>query len=230
MNSHLNGGVNMKENWWQKTVVYQIYPRSFMDANGDGVGDLQGIISKLDYLEKLGIGAIWLSPVYQSPMDDNGYVSVDEILQLVNIVDKKNGLKWDGSFTMTNLEELVETNNKKRFTFNEDKTKIRASQGHSIEVDLEMKPQLPPKELYHGTARKFLSAIMKDGIRKMQRQHVHLAKDIDTAFNVGARHGEPVVLTIDTENLVKAGHKFYLSANGVWLTDDIPAEYLQDST
>ena len=63
----------MKENWWQKTVVYQIYPRSFMDANGDGVGDLQGIISKLDYLEKLGIGAIWLSPVYQSPMDDNGY-------------------------------------------------------------------------------------------------------------------------------------------------------------
>ena len=73
MNSHLNGGVNMKENWWQKTVVYQIYPRSFMDANGDGVGDLQGIISKLDYLEKLGIGAIWLSPVYQSPMDDNGY-------------------------------------------------------------------------------------------------------------------------------------------------------------
>ena len=163
-------------------------------------------------------------------MDDKGYVSVDEILQLVNIVDKKNGLKWDGSFTMTNLEELVETNNKKRFTFNEDKTKIRASQGHSIEVDLEMKPQLPPKELYHGTARKFLSAIMKDGIRKMQRQHVHLAKDIDTAFNVGARHGEPVVLTIDTENLVKAGHKFYLSANGVWLTDDIPAEYLQDST
>ncbi len=73
MNSHLNGVVNMKENWWQKTVVYQIYPRSFMDANGDGVGDLQGIISKLDYLEKLGIGAIWLSPVYQSPMDDNGY-------------------------------------------------------------------------------------------------------------------------------------------------------------
>ena len=73
MNSHLNGVVNMKGNWWQKTVVYQIYPRSFMDANGDGVGDLQGIISKLDYLEKLGIGAIWLSPVYQSPMDDNGY-------------------------------------------------------------------------------------------------------------------------------------------------------------
>lgn len=73
MNSHLNGVVNMKENWWQKTVVYQIYPRSFMDANGDGVGDLHGIISKLDYLEKLGIGAIWLSPVYQSPMDDNGY-------------------------------------------------------------------------------------------------------------------------------------------------------------
>ena len=76
MNSHLNGVVNMKENWWQKTVVYQIYPRSFMDANGDGVGDLQGIISKLDYLEKLGIGAIWLSPVYQSPMDDNGYEDV----------------------------------------------------------------------------------------------------------------------------------------------------------
>ena len=73
MNSHLNGVINMKENWWQKTVVYQIYPRSFMDANGDGIGDLQGIISKLDYLEKLGIGAIWLSPVYQSPMDDNGY-------------------------------------------------------------------------------------------------------------------------------------------------------------
>ena len=73
MNSHLNGVINMKENWWQKTVVYQIYPRSFMDANGDGVGDLQGIISKLDYLEKLGIVAIWLSPVYQSPMDDNGY-------------------------------------------------------------------------------------------------------------------------------------------------------------
>lgn len=73
MNSHLNGVINMKENWWQKTVVYQIYPRSFMDANGDGVGDLQGIISKLYYLEKLGIGAIWLSPVYQSPMDDNGY-------------------------------------------------------------------------------------------------------------------------------------------------------------
>ncbi|ADA65427.1 Oligo-1,6-glucosidase [Lactococcus lactis subsp. lactis NCDO 2118] len=95
MNSHLNGVVNMKENWWQKTVVYQIYPRSFMDANGDGIGDLQGIISKLDYLEKLGIGAIWLSPVYQSPMDDNGY-DISDYQAIADVFG-----------TMTDMDELL---------------------------------------------------------------------------------------------------------------------------
>lgn len=158
-------------------------------------------------------------------MDANGYVEVTEIIKLVNA---KNKLKWKKSFNLTNLDELVETNNKKRFALNSDKTKIRASQGHSVQVDLGMKPQLPPKELYHGTAKKFLHIIMKDGLRKMKRQHVHLSQDLDTAFKVGSRHGKAIILTINTERLVKSGHKFYLSANGVWLTDDIPAEYLID--
>ncbi len=125
------------------------------------------------------------------------------------------------------LERIVRENNKKRYSFNEDKTKIRANQGHSIHVDVEMKEMLPPDELYHGTAERFLESIRKKGILKMNRQYVHLSSDIETARTVGKRHGKPIVLVIDTRKMVEDGYHFWLSDNGVWQSEEIKWEYVK---
>lgn len=151
-------------------------------------------------------------------LDDNGWADVEELIY-------KCG-KHKRSFTREELDEIVETNNKKRYAYSEDGTKIRASQGHSITVDLEFESQCPPPFLYHGTADRFLSAINSEGIKKMNRQHVHLSQDKETAINVGSRHGRVVVLTILAEKMYKEGIAFYLSANGVWLTDYIDPKYI----
>ena len=119
-------------------------------------------------------------------------------------------------------------NNKKRYSFNDDKTKIRAVQGHSIEVDLELKEVVPPAILYHGTAFKNLESIKKDGIRKMNRQYVHLSMDEETAKNVATRHsGKYIILEIDTKAMLKENYKFYLSENKVWLTDFVPSKFIK---
>jgi putative RNA 2'-phosphotransferase len=129
--------------------------------------------------------------------------------------------------TRVELENVVTESDKQRFSFNETKTRIRANQGHSIEVDLQLQPQIPPNVLYHGTAKQFLSSILESGLQKMSRHHVHLSPDIETAKKVGSRRGSPVILRIDAVAMHTDGIIFYRSDNGVWLVDFVPVEYLQ---
>ena len=125
------------------------------------------------------------------------------------------------------LEEVVVNNDKKRFVFSENKRKIRASQGHSIEVDLGYASQTPPEVLYHGTATHHIDAILKSGLERRKRKHVHLSADRETAIKVGERHGNPVVFEVATAQMHAKGYVFYFSENGVWLTDAVPAEFLR---
>lgn len=145
-------------------------------------------------------------------IDSNGWAKVDELLKKANI-------------DMETLEDVVATNNKKRFAFNDDKTKIRANQGHSIKVDLELESLKPPNYLYHGTSTRFLKSIYEQGLVAGRRQQVHLSSNSETALNVGSRHGKPIILVIDTKSMFADGYKFYLSQNNVWLTDYVPAKY-----
>lgn len=129
--------------------------------------------------------------------------------------------------TIQLIETIVETNDKQRYEFNDDKTLIRARQGHSIDVDVELKEIKPPFILYHGTAIRFLESILKDGIKKMSRNYVQLSNDLDTAESVGSRHGKPVILLINTKKMEEDGIKFYLSANNVVLTDYVDPKYIK---
>ena len=131
-------------------------------------------------------------------------------------------------YTMELLDEIVEKNIKKRYEYSEDKSKIRARQGHSINVDVELKETTPPDILYHGTAETTVPAILKEGIIKGSRLHVHLSQTEETAVNVGKRHGKPTVLRIDAKQMSEDGIKFYLSNNGVWLTDYVSPKYIID--
>ena len=153
-------------------------------------------------------------------LDKNGWANVNELIKKIS----KSGREID----FKTLERIVNENNKKRYSFNEDKTKIRAVQGHSIEVNLELKEVVPPAILYHGTALKNLENIKKQGIKKMNRQHVHLSADVETAKNVATRHsGKYIILEIDTESMLKENCKFYLSENKVWLTDFVPSKFIK---
>jgi putative RNA 2'-phosphotransferase len=124
------------------------------------------------------------------------------------------------------LEKIVATNEKKRFALSDDGQKIRASQGHSIEVSLGYTPQAPPARLFHGTATRFLDSIRREGLRKGERHHVHLSAEESTARIVGRRHGKPVVLVVNAEAMEAEGHAFFLSDNGVWLTDRVPTAFI----
>ncbi len=150
-------------------------------------------------------------------MDKNGWVNVDDLMDKIGV-------------TLPELEDIVDNNNKKRFEFDDDllRTRIRARQGHSksMKVDVQLPVKTPPNVLYHGTTNKAVDAIMKSGLQPMSRQHVHLSVDVNTAINVGSRHGKPFILTIDAEAMHKAGFKFYLSNNNVWLADEVPARYI----
>lgn len=153
-------------------------------------------------------------------LDKNGWANVIEL--------QKKALKRNQYFSLEQLTLIVEKNDKKRFSFNDDKTKIRANQGHSLKnINLELKAIEPPKFLYHGTVAKFMEAIKKTGLQKMNRQHVHLSKDRDTAINVGSRRGKAIILSINSEEMFKNGFEFYCSENGVWLTDIVPTEYIE---
>jgi len=152
-------------------------------------------------------------------LDENGWVSVDKLIQKSNAA----GVKLDFDV----LKHVVATNNKKRFSFNESLDKIIASQGHSIEVELGYEPQMPPEILYHGTAINNVTSILSTGLEKRQRRHVHLSKDTETALKVGTRHGKPVILQVAALQMHNEGFKFFLSENGVWLTDSVPSKYLK---
>jgi putative RNA 2'-phosphotransferase len=151
-------------------------------------------------------------------LDENGWANVQELITKM----KANGTDVD----ITTLIITVDTNDKKRFAFNEDKTMIRANQGHSIAVDLNLKTAIPPDILYHGTAERFVASILKEGLTKQQRRHVHLSWQIETAKAVGSRHGKPVILMINAKAMIQDGHTFYLSDNNVWLVDAVPAQYI----
>ncbi|MBP2617257.1 RNA 2'-phosphotransferase [Chryseobacterium jejuense] len=151
-------------------------------------------------------------------LDENGWADVEEL--------RTKSAKKRVYFSLEELDEVVETNNKKRFAFNEDKTRIRASQGHSINIDLALEEIQPPDFLYHGTAEANISSIMAKGIEKRSRQHVHLSADKETATKVGMRHGKPIILTIRTGIMYEEGIAFYQSANGVWLTEFVDPKYI----
>lgn len=128
--------------------------------------------------------------------------------------------------SLQDLQHVVASNEKQRFAFSDDGLRIRASQGHSLHIDLHLAPVTPPEILYHGTTDRFLPAIGQSGLQKMQRQHVHLSATIPAATSVGQRHGPPVVLQIRSGDMHRAGHLFYLSANAVWLTDSVPPQFI----
>jgi len=155
-------------------------------------------------------------------LDESGWASVSELL-----------VKLTGHGFGMSLEELgyvVASNDKQRFSFNEDQTRIRANQGHSLKtLDLGLQAVEPPKILYHGTAERFLDSILRTGLEKRSRQHVHLSADTETAHKVGIRHGKPAILQVVAGQMQRGGYAFYRSANGVWLTDHVPTQYLEVS-
>ncbi len=151
-------------------------------------------------------------------LQPGGWVPVDDLLAAA----EEHGFP----ISYDELVECVETNDKRRFSFDETGDLIRANQGHSVEVDLQLEERQPPVVLYHGTVERFLPAIMAEGLRKGKRHHVHLSRDVETARKVGARRGRPVVLKVDAGGMHRDGHTFYLSSNGVWLTDAVPPGYL----
>ena len=132
----------------------------------------------------------------------------------------------DQGYTRKLLDDIVETNNKQRYEYNKEKTLIRARQGHSINVDVELNEATPPDVLFHGTQKEALGGILEKGIIKGSRLYVHLSVDEDTAMNVGKRHGTPIILTINTKQMHEDGIKFYLSNNNVWLTDHVEPKYI----
>lgn len=151
-------------------------------------------------------------------LDGNGWADVDELIQ--GALDK--GKELD----LPILEAIVASDEKQRYTFNEDKTKVRANQGHSVKVDLGLEPVKPPKILYHGTVERYVQSIMLKGIEPRSRNHVHLSEDIDTATDVGERRGDAMIFKVFSGAMFRDGFHFYQSANGVWLTDHVPNKYL----
>lgn len=147
-------------------------------------------------------------------LDSSGWASTKELISKIN----SNG-KY--KITMSILEEIVRTDDKQRYAFNDDKSRIRANQGHSFVTKIQYTATTPPEFLYHGTSTAMLDTICRDGIKPMKRQYVHLSEDLDTAFKVGKRHGNPVVIIINARALSDNGTNFYLADNGVWLTDYI---------
>ncbi|NER96251.1 MAG: RNA 2'-phosphotransferase [Symploca sp. SIO1B1] len=148
-----------------------------------------------------------------------GWVNVDELLRACK--------KHSFAINRSELQEVVATNDKKRFSFDATGSVIRANQGHSVEVDLQLEPATPPEVLYHGTGHRSVEVILQQGLLKMSRHHVHLSSEIITARKVGARHGRPVILRVDAAGMQEDGYIFYCSDNGVWLVDHVPPKYLQ---
>lgn len=149
-------------------------------------------------------------------LDSNGWASINEIISKTN----EYNLDFD------KIKEVVETNDKNRFTISNDQSKIRANQGHSISVDLDLKEKEPPEILYHGTATRFIESIRKQGLCAQERNHLHLSDNIKTAMEVGQRYGKPIILKIHAHEMYIEGAKFYLSENDVWLTKNVPIKFI----
>jgi len=152
-------------------------------------------------------------------LDANGWAEMGELIEKAGA----HGV----ALTRAVIEEVVATSDKQRFAIDETGDRIRANQGHSVDVDLGLSPQLPPDTLFHGTGEKSVGAIRTEGLKAGRRQHVHLSRDEETAVKVGSRHGRPVVLRIAAGRMHEQGHAFFLSTNGVWLTDCVPSQFIQ---
>jgi putative RNA 2'-phosphotransferase len=151
-------------------------------------------------------------------LDEHGWADVTELIEGVNKTHP---------IDMETLEKIVREDPKQRYSFNEDKTLIRANQGHSVPVDVELEQVAPPEFLYHGTGEKYAGSIERIGLIPKSRLYVHLSADIETALNVGQRHGNPIVYRVSSGEMNKDGHVFYRSVNGVWLIKTVPAQYLR---
>jgi putative RNA 2'-phosphotransferase len=151
-------------------------------------------------------------------LDRQGWVSIDELLEKATAAGTQ--------FSREELLYVVQTSDKQRFSISIDGLRIRAAQGHSVSVELGLPPQQPPPVLFHGTAARFIEAILSDGLKPQARQQVHLSADEPTARRVGQRHGKPVILTVDAARMHTEGFKFYRADNGVWLTDQVPPGFL----
>lgn len=150
-------------------------------------------------------------------LDEHGWANVDELIA---------GVAKTHPIDMAILEQIVAEDEKQRYSFNEDKTLIRANQGHSIPVDVELEEKQPPEFLYHGTGEKYVSSINEQGLIPKSRLYVHLSSDEATALKVGQRHGKPFIYKVKSAEMYKDGYKFYRSVNGVWLTKSVPVKYL----
>lgn len=155
-------------------------------------------------------------------LDPQGWASLDELIEKGNAAGTRFGRE--------DLLHVVETSDKKRFSVSTDGLRIRAAQGHSVSVELGLLPRQPPPVLYHGTATRFMGSILSEGLKPQARQHVHLSVDEAAARRVGQRHGQPCILRVDTLSMHAKGFKFYLADNGVWLTDQVPPEFLAPSS
>ena len=153
-------------------------------------------------------------------LDEHGWAEVDALIDGINR-SEAHALDMEG------LEEIVRTDEKQRYSFNGDHTLIRANQGHSVPVDVELEERIPPDILWHGTGEKYTSSIDRQGLIPKSRLYVHLSSDPETAVTVGSRHGKPVLYKIDCKAMVEDGYRFFLSANHIWLTREVPARYLQ---
>lgn len=154
-------------------------------------------------------------------MDKRGWVSIQQLIDNANVVNRKLNLDL--------IKKIVRENNKGRFAISDDGKFIRALQGHSLSkerVSIEFEEKVPPSILYHGTATKFMDSIKEKGLISNNRQYVHLSSNEETAVNVGSRHGTPIILEINTQEMINDGYIFFLSENGVWLTDNVPVKYL----
>jgi putative RNA 2'-phosphotransferase len=152
-------------------------------------------------------------------LDSNGWTDIEELLEKAN----KSGVEIDRN----TLNQVVATNSKKRFAIDSTLSKIRANQGHSVEVELGYESQKPPEVLFHGTGEKSVQSIISTGLEKRSRQHVHLSADFETAFKVGQRHGKPFVFKVLSGQMYNDDFQFFISDNGVWLTDHVPVKYLR---
>ena len=150
-------------------------------------------------------------------LDEHGWANVDELIA---------GVNRTRPLDLAGLEEIVRTDEKQRYSFNADKTKIRANQGHSVPVDVELEAVTPPELLYHGTGEKYVESIEAQGLIPKTRLYVHLSGDYETAFKVGSRHGRPRIYQVHSGQMAEDGYVFYRSVNGVWLTKEVPSKYL----
>lgn len=150
-------------------------------------------------------------------LDANGWAEISDIIEKSAQTIKLNGVA---------IKEVIASSDKQRFKISNDGLRVRANQGHSIKIDLELQPVSPPKSLYHGTAYQFVDSISRDGLLRGARQYVHLSSNVEVARFVGQRHGKPIVLQVDSGSMSKQGFSFLLSDNNVWLTEHVPSEFL----